>query len=341
MKPLYIFSSIVILIISLCFYHFYVPLSLDKEAAKVITIKKGSYPSSIASQLEKSDLIRSAFFFKLYVKWAGVGSKLKAGSFLLQPHMSLSKIVEALITENGNAALVRVTIPEGFSINDIAHRLDALGIISAKTFSTYAHTQAINDMKPKYPFLQDVDVATIEGYLFPDTYFFSKNVTAKRIVDTMLNEFSNRLMPLWDEDDAEEGTPKQRFSLHQVLTLASFIEKEARVQSEMPLISSVFCNRLRKKMPLASDPTVVYALGERYKDRVYYKDLKIDSPYNTYKYSGFTPSPIASVGEAAFKAALRPVESNYLFFVANSNGTHYFSATYEEHLAYQRKGKHK
>ena len=326
----------------LCFYQFYVPTSFSKEPSQVITIKNGSYLRLISSQLKDKGLIRSQLFFKLYVKWKKVGNQLKAGSFLLNPNFSISTIVQHLTTKNGNAALIKLTIPEGFSIDDISKRLESLGMSSASFFSHYAHGQAIDDFREMFPFLNElVDVRTVEGYLFPDTYFFAKDVSSKVIVETMLREFQNKIIPIWEEDPGTEGSPKARFSFHEVLTLSSLIEKEARVQDEMVIISSVFCNRLKRKMPLASDPTVVYALGKRYKDKVYYKDLKIDSPYNTYRYSGFTPSPIASIGVMAFKSALTPIDSKYLFFVANKNGTHHFSNTYAEHLAYQKKQKHK
>ena len=148
----------------------------------------------------------------------------------------------------------------------------------------------------------------------------------------MLTQFNNQIYTPY-----KTNNKTYKYSFHQLTTLASMIQKESRINSEMPRISSVFYNRLKKRMRLESDPTVVYALGKTYKDKVYYKDLETKSPYNTYRVGGFPPTPIASPGTKAFKAALNPETTPYLFFVAQKNGYHHFTKTYKEHLAIQRK----
>ncbi|MEK9657408.1 MAG: endolytic transglycosylase MltG [bacterium] len=331
--------GIVVLCLFFLFFLFFlllVPKTMKSEY-RVVDINKGSSVYHISKRLKKQGVIRSSTVFYYYVRFFAKDKHLRAGSFRLSSSQSLVRIVELLQEDSGVAALVKVGIPEGYSIRDIAQVLDKKGMFELEAFYQYASVQAKDIFVAEFPFLKDIPVNTLEGYLFPDTYFFAKGDSMEVVIRTMLREFERNIVKTWQEAEVVKGMPKARFDFHRVLTIASLIEKEAAVGSEMPLISSVFYNRLKKRMPLASDPTVVYALGKSYKKRVYYKDLKIDSPYNTYKYSGFPPSAIASPGLAAFKASLAPVSSPYLFFVATTGGAHYFSKTYVEHLAVQRK----
>ena len=335
-------SKIVVLFGVLCVffgayvgYSLFIPASLSGPSV-VIDIKQGSSARRISQQLERQHIIKNANAFYAYVRLTKGGHKLRAGSFRLSPTSSIPQLVKQLQQENGSANLIRITIPEGSNIWDIKRILSTKGLPIIGNFDTYAHTQAKSFFKKEFNFLTDIPVETIEGYLFPDTYYFSKKSTNEIIVRALLSQFEKKMIPIWDQAPTGNTRPKTRFNFHKTLTIASLIEKEARVQSEMTTISSVFYNRLKKKMPLASDPTIVYALGTSYKKRVLYKDLKIESPYNTYKYSGFMPSPIASMGTSAFAAALNPIESKYLFFVANKDGTHIFTDTYTEHLQVQR-----
>ncbi|RAP33342.1 endolytic transglycosylase MltG [Candidatus Marinamargulisbacteria bacterium SCGC AAA071-K20] len=334
-----LFTFLLITTVICCFvatYHVYVPASNSKTST-IVDIPKGSSVRSISSLLYKSGLTRNPWAFYYYVRYKKQGQLLKAGAFKIPPNLNLNKTLTLLITQNGVANLVRVVIPEGYSVNDIAHRLEKLGLTDYEEFSNYVHKSAKKDLIKDVPFLNDIPVKTLEGYLFPDTYFFEKNITKKRIVITMLREFERKILPLWAAQPKVEGSPKSRFNIHQVSTIASIIEKEARRVAEMPIISSVFYNRLKKKMLLGSDPTVVYAMGKRYKERVLYRDTRVDSPYNTYKYTGFPPSPISSFGVAAFKASLNPAKTNHYFFFAKKDGTHTFTPTYKEHLRLQRK----
>lgn len=321
-------------------YWFQVYTPVSKTDNKIVVdIPQGSSAMSIAKKLESRGIISSARFFYYHVKLSGAAPKLRAGAFMLSPGYSPAKVADILQKDSGSANLIRVTIPEGYNIWDIGDVLQDKGLVLSKSFSDYAHTKAKYDFQDEFPFLKEIPLDTVEGYLYPETYYFSPTSTVETIVKTMLKQFESIALPIWESASTEAGSPKSRFTFHQTLCVASLIEKEARVRSEMRTISSVFYNRLKKRMPLASDPTVVYALGKSYKKRVYYKDLKIDSPYNTYRNSGFTPTPIASMGKQAIEAALNPKDTPYYFFVANKDGTHTFTETYQEHLRVQKKGK--
>lgn len=320
-----------------------VPVSLSK-APIIITIPQGSSTSSIAEELKSKNIIRSKGMFKLYAKVLATDKKLRAGMFELKRSDSTLRIVTALGTQTGYTNLVRVTIPEGWTINKIDKALSKSNITEENAFKTYIHTKAKADFITKYPFLEDAPTKNLEGYLYPDTYYFSKGQSPNSITNMILHQFNTQIMTQWNAANEEKGSPKSRFTFHEVLTLASIIQKEARHIEEMPVISSVFNNRLKKMMPLGADPTVVYAMGLERKDIVTYKDTKTISPYNTYQVSGFPPTPIASPGKDAFLAALNPADTDYYFFVANPDGSHSFTRTYKDHLKIQRvknrKGKY-
>lgn len=300
----------------------------------IIHIPKASSVHQISNILKTKNLIHSSQYFKLMTKIKNKDHLFKAGYFKLPKKVSQAILIELLTSTSGHHLLKKVTIPEGFSIIQIATKLEEKDICDAEKFATFAHTKAKDHFKEKFMFLSNIPLPTIEGYLFPETYFFQPNESITVIINSMLTEFKKNIyIPYTD-------LPKPlKYNFHELVTLASMIEKESRVRNEMPTISSVFYNRLNKKMRLASDPTIVYALGKSYKDKVYYKDLKIKSPYNTYRVGGFPPTPIASSGKKAFQAACFPAKTPYLFFVAKKDGTHYFSKTYQEHLAFQRNKK--
>ena len=338
MKKKHLLYALILSIICGVFSSIFFILPVNSDADSVmITIPKGSSPRAIAEELYRNSLIRSKAVFLVYLKVTQGAPLLRAGTFELSASDSLPSIIHMLQTQSGMAHLLKVTIPEGLSIWDIEALLEKNNIVEKGVFSEYSHKKAKYDFLDRFEFLKDIPVDTVEGYLFPDTYFFEVGSEPKKVVFTMISEFEKQVIPLWETARTDKGSPKSRFSFHQILSIAALIEKEARISSEMRTISSVFYNRLKRRMPLASDPTVVYALGRSYKQKVYYKDLKIESPYNTYKYSGFTPSPIASMGKKAFAASLDPETTPFLFFVGNKDGSHSFSETYDEHLRIQRR----
>tara|TARA_B100001113_G_C21101420_1_gene618916 strand:+ start:240 stop:1271 length:1032 start_codon:yes stop_codon:yes gene_type:complete len=337
-KVAYIIMTSLVIVISVVLWQCYIPVAF-KGSEKVVTIPKGSTPLQVGKQLQSVGLIRSSQVFYGYVRIMGLKKPLRAGSFLLSPTQSIPQLIQSLQTDNGSHHLIRITVPEDYNIWEIAKRLAKKGISNYDAIVHYWHETAKKDFEDEFSFLKGVPVSTLEGYLYPETYYIPKEKGLETLTRLMLTEFQNRIIPLWDNDPAVKRSPKARFNRHQVLTIASLIQKEARLKSEMPLISAVFYNRLQKRMQLAADPTVVYAMGKSYKDKVYYKDTKVDSPYNTYKYSGFMPSPISCVSEAAFKASLTPQNVSYLFFVANKDGSHTFTNTYREHLYTQTQSR--
>lgn len=327
--------SLLLLGYALVMFMVFVPYK-SHQKSKILEIPYGASSKQIAKILKDHDIIRNQSCFLIYLKSTHQQTKLRAGAFLFPNPINLHQVVENLINENGAARLTRVTIPEGYTIWNIGQLLEKKKLISYHVFVEYAHNRARYELKEEFPFLKGSPVTTIEGYLFPDTYLFSPGSTPQMITRTMLQTFEKRVMPVWKEANANAQNPGQMLSLNETVILASLIEKEAASQTEMQTISSVFYNRLRKKMKLASDPTVVYALGMSYKSKVLYKDLEINSPYNTYKYSGLPKGPIASPGLAAFKAAIQPQKTDFLFFVADKKGGHFFTKTYKEHLQAQK-----
>ena len=314
------------------------PVNYDSFDTPLFEIRKGDGASLIASRLKERGFIRSELVFKVMYKLKSTQS-FKVGSYPLTFPATSRDILDQLKSHNAVKQYTKLIIPEGYSILDVSREVERLGLFDQKEFFDYCHNQAKYDFQNRFTFLKDIPVNTIEGYLFPDTYFVDSHNTIKDVVQMMLTQFETQIAPLWAADPSALGSPKQRFNFHKVLTIGSLIEKEVRRRPESRRISGVFYNRLKKKMALASDPTVLYSLGMSHKDRVYYKDTRVDSPYNTYKYSGFPPSPISSVGVSSFKASLDPEAHDFYFFVANSNGTHIFTKNYAEHLSVQRRKK--
>ena len=282
----------------------------------------GSSSQTIAKRLVKQNLIRSEYAFRLIVKHRGTGKRLRAGTYTLRRNMALWHIVDAF--EKGQVNLVSWTVPEGLTVSDIAELWEATGYGTAEAFLEAAESE--------YQLEQlGLQGKSIEGYLFPNTYKFAKGTTAVQVVEMMLKEFKQR----WTET-FDEGARNLGLTQHEVVTLASVIEKEAQVKSERPRIASVFHNRLKKKWRLQADPTVLYALGNP-KRLLTKTDLRVDSPYNTYRHRGLPPGPIANPGIDSIIAALRPEKTDYFYFVAIGEGKHHFSKTLSEHNRMIRK----
>ena len=281
---------------------------------KVVSIEKGDTFYKVLDKLK----IEKSIFVKLYVK-SNIEDlkKLEEGSIVLKGNYSLKEVTKALKNTSDN--FVVVTIPEGFSTNQIKERLEKQGVISGDAFD-----KALKEVSDFYYYTPN---GNFDGYLFPDTYHFVKGENGKSVI----NKFLNRFMQKFPKEQFED---KKYF--YNRLILASIIEKEAGNKKEMPLVASVFQNRLDKGMKLQSCATVVYLFNFE-RDYLYYKDLEIDSPYNTYKYKGLPPTPIVNPGEESIKASLDPAKTNYFYFVLGSNGKHHFSKTYDEHIAVQKK----
>jgi len=328
-----IWGSFFILLIggSLCFA-IYLSAMKDSYPNEWVSIPSGWYASHISEKLSAQNVIRYPLLFRAYLKITGSEKTLRSGLFELNRSYSVRKIVRILQGKEGRQALIRVTIPEGLNIEEIAGLLEEKECVKKEEFIAFVRVSAKPILQIRFPFLAEVPTSNLEGYLFPDTYFFAIGVSKTAIVEAFISQFSKEAWGLWKESG---GVP-HFLSFHEWVTLASMIEREAANSDEMPIISGVFYNRLHNNIPLASDPTVTYALKDYRKKRVLYKDLEINSPYNTYRQKGLPPTPIASPGLAALKAALYPKRVPYYFFVSNEDGTHTFSVTYREHLRAQQ-----
>ncbi|MBT5855510.1 endolytic transglycosylase MltG [bacterium] len=296
-----------------------------------VTIPNGASLDRIIQVLSDDGIIANQFFFKVYVKTKKLGNKFRAGTFLLSPDYSYARISNILQEKEGAASLTKVTIPEGYTLKEIAETLEKKGVIpNAKAFRDYVNRKGKSELQSEFEFLNHVPTRKLEGYLFPETYLFAKNGSHKSILRGFLSQFETTLFPLWNASD-------KKMSLHKTATMASIIEKESYGTDEMKKISGVFHSRLKKRMLLASCPTVSYALGKPRKRFLFYSDLEVKSPYNTYRRHGLPPTPIAAPGVQAFLAALYPNKTPYLYFVANGDGSHQFSKTLREHLNRQKR----
>ena len=280
-----------------------------------------------------SDILRAnkvlSFYspFLVSVKIFRLHNRIKAGEYAFSPSDPLFKIVWKLTRgEVVPQKEVRVTFPEGASIYRMGMILNENGFTNWENFQQLVEEGIAADLRERHRnIFRYISSESLEGYLFPDTYQFFPAASAGTMAEVMVDRFDQLVMPLW-----ERSKKDTKLSLHEIMTLASIIEKEARVPRERPIIASVFYNRLRIGMPLAADPTVKYAL-ERPTKVVYFDQLKIDSPYNTYKKRGLPPGPICNPGIDSIKAAIYPAKTDYLFFVASMDGSHRFSRTWQEH----------
>ena len=282
-------------------------------------IKQGEGAKSLAVHLKEAGIIQKKTAF-LYGHALFYSKKtIKAGEFVFELPLSINKILYN-ITE-GKSLLHAATIPEGLTRMEIAIHLESLGFAEHEAFLKASEdTSVISAI--------DRDARDLEGYLFPETYFFPKGVTVERIVSSMTTQFKDTFSEEWTRRAEEIG-----FSIREIIILASLIEKETSLPDERPLVSAVFHNRLKKRMKLDCDPTIIYALKQdgQFKDHLRTKDMRLDSPYNTYLYGGLPPGPIANPGKESITAALYPADNNFLFFVAKNDGSHHFSRSFQEH----------
>jgi len=280
------------------------------------SIESGESLSTISNNLFQHNIITNIQLFKLLVRFNGFSKRLQAGEYTLSASMPPEEILNILAT--GKVKLYKLTIPEGLNIEETAMLVEKAGFGPAKDFIDLARDKNIAGF-------MGIPGNTLEGYLYPETYFFSKKTTTQEIIKRMVQRFNAVVSPQWEIRARDLG-----FSMHQIVTLASIIEKETGDESERPLISSVFHNRLKKKMRLESDPTVIYGIPD-FNGNLTKKNLQTWTPYNTYRISELPPGPIANPGEMSLKAALWPETTDYLFFVSKNDSTHKFSKSIEEH----------
>jgi UPF0755 protein len=313
----------------------YIWLSLQPTKSGEIVkldIPKGSSANDISELLEENGIIKNAFIFKYYLKLTDAGSAFQAGQYELQPGMDNDAIIAKLNAGDTVAAeTIRFTIPEGFTVLQMADKLATEGLINKDKFLELAASSSAwgAEATASIPEADNLH-QRLEGYLFPETYEMKKDSTEEDIIKRMAAELDRKLAQL--PDGWMDVMEERNLSLHQLLTIASIVEREVVVDDERALVSGVIQNRLADGMKLQIDATVQYLL-DKPKERLYNKDLEVDSPYNTYKADGLPPGPIASPSLASIEAALYPEESDYLFYVTKKDGTqtHYFAKSYAEH----------
>jgi UPF0755 protein len=302
---------------------------------QVVTVRPGETASDIGADLQQRGLVRSALAFRIAADQAGVGSSLAAGDYELSRSMSTTAIIEVLAKGQTKRGLI-ATIPEGWRIEQIADRLDSTGFTSRDEFLRAVSTP---ESVPGFDVVGTQRPQRLEGYLFPETYEVPDRVPGTRAAELMVRMFNQRVGNALRAPNDTHLTP------YQVLTLASIVEREAKQPAERPMIASVYLNRLEADMPLQADPTVQYAVATRdgsaaatynyWKNTLTAADLAIDSAYNTYANQGLPPGPICNPGEASIRAVLQPARTDFLYFVANTDGsgTHLFARTLDEHNA--------
>jgi len=277
-------------------------------------------------ELDKMKIVTLPFLLQICGRVYGLAGKIKPGEYLITPDLTPIALLKKLSTGKG-IIHHKVIISEGATVKEIAKILAQYDLINETKFLRLAYNQ-------HFTHSLGIDAPSLEGYLFPATYFLPKGLAEEIIIKIMFTKFNHIYQKYSDK------AKKMGFSRHEIVTLASIIEKETAVRTEKPLIASVFLNRLRRKMPLQADPTVIYALPH-FNGNLTKKDLKYVSPYNTYVIKGLPPTPICSPGEESIKAVVEAPNTPYLYFVSRGNGTHYFSKNLKEHiravLKYQRK----
>jgi len=298
------------------------PAEANNPVKVVINVRQGQSLKSIADLLYQKKIIKNSLKLVIIARVKDFDKRLKAGEYLLSAAMTPRQILAVMV--KGEVNLHKLTVPEGYNIDQIAEVVTQAGFGSQEEFRKAASDAALAHKL-------SLKANTLEGYLFPDTYFFPKDVTVEKIISTMVQRFWSIFKPEWKDRAENLG-----FSVHQVVTLASIIEKETGAAFERPLIASVFHNRLRKKMRLESDPTVIYGIKD-FDGNLTRKHLRTQTPYNTYKIRGLPIGPIANPGRASMEATLFPEKTAYLYFVSKKDTTHHFSTNLKEHNRAVRK----
>lgn len=309
-----------VVIVALLAYAVLLPAGPSEQ--KLVQLKSGSSARHIATELKKAGIIHSQYAFLLWHYTHG-HKALKAGEYSFDHPEKLREVYDRIV--RGDIYVHYVVIPEGYNIYDIAHALEDAGLGRHEDFLRVAQTDVslIRDLDPEAP--------TLEGYLFPDTYRFTRTQSLHDIAAVMVHRFRQAAHEIGLNQD-----------VHSTVTMASIVEKETAVDTERPEVASVFYNRLKRRMTLSTDPTVIYAAlrDDRYRGTIYRSDLQYDSAYNTYRHTGLPPGPISNPGKPSLLAAMHPANTDYLYFVSDNQGHHRFSSTPEEHArnvaAYRR-----
>ncbi|HMD35878.1 MAG TPA: endolytic transglycosylase MltG [Vicinamibacterales bacterium] len=295
------------------------PFKGFSAAEQFVEIPSGAGNRAIAGRLVEAGVVRDALTFRAAAQLSGEGRKLKAGEYRFDRALTPLEVIDKIA--RGDVYVVSITFPEGLNIVEMSKVFEAHGFGTAASF-----VEAAKDPKP----IHDLDPAAtdLEGYLFPDTYAVPRKTDAPKLVHLMVAQFQKALTA-----DLRAQIAAGHVQVRTVVTLASIVEKETAKAEERPLVAAVYENRLRVGMLLQCDPTVIYALERagRYHGNIHKDDLQIDSPYNTYRFAGLPPGPIASPGRASLAAAVAPADADFLYFVSRNDGSHEFATTLTEH----------
>jgi len=290
-----------------------------QDAEQFVDIPAGTGTAAIGRRLVQAGVVRDTFTFRAALWWSGRARALQAGEYRFDRPIAAVEVIDRLA--RGDVYARRLTFPEGLTIQEMARLYEAREFGAAASFLEAARDAAlIHDLDPAAP--------DLEGYLFPDTYALPRGTPATRLVGLMMERFRATF-----DADMQRQAREQGLTTREVVTLASLVEKETARPDERPLVAAVFRNRLARGMGLQADPTVIYALQQAgsYDGNIRRQDLAIDSPYNTYRYAGLPPGPIAAPGRAALEASLLPARVSYLYFVSRNDGSHVFATTLAEH----------
>lgn len=298
------------------------PLKANEKSV-MIEVRQGEGFYDVLDRLDKENKISNKLLIKVKLSIDKRDIKLNEGIYEIETDSNLDKLITSLESTAENKELIKLTIPEGYSVDEIAATVEEEGLCSKDEFITSVKEYTL----PNFITVDNKKRYNIEGFMYPDTYLIKKGSDANQIIKMMLSRFEQVLTQVKDET----GLNIKDEEIEKVITIAAMIEKEARFDVDRPLISSVIYNRLERGMKLQLDATVLYSLGYHV-DVVFNKHLEIDSPYNTYKYEGLPVGPICSPGIKAIKAALMPTKTDYLYYILQKDGTHYFSNNYDDFL---------
>jgi UPF0755 protein len=305
------------------------PVNSNNDENILIEVKKGASAQEIVDTLYIHNLIKSRLIFRTYIHLTEADQNLQAGYYYLNQSMEMVEIIDQL--KKGGNAVFKVTIPEGFSVDEVIDRLTAKSRHSIEDYKAVLDNENLG-----YEFIPKDNselIFRLEGFLYPNTYTIPLGYEAGETINVLLNSFNENVVK-----GIYSSEKNSDYSFYEILTIASMIEEEAKFDDEKPIIASVIYNRLEQDMLLQIDATVQYILDEK-KQRLLYRDLEIESPYNTYLNNGLPPGPICSPGDKAIEAALNPEETDYLFYFALKNGEHVFTESYQEHIRKQNEIK--
>lgn len=298
------------------------PLKSNEDQI-VIEVYQGEGFYDILNKLDKENKLSNKLLLKVKLTIDKIDVKLREGLYEVETNVTLEQLIKSLENEANDKGLITLTIPEGYSVEDIANEVEEKGICSKDEF-----LRAVKEYElPNFVKNDSKKIYNLEGFLYPDTYLIEKESDANSIIKIMLNRFEEILKQVENETEVDIKDEE----VEKIITIASMIEKEARVKNDRPLISSVIYNRLEKNMKLQLDAAVIYALGYHV-DVVLNKHLEIDSPYNIYKYKGLPVGPISNPGIDCIKAALIPEKTDYLYYILQEDGSHYFTNNYDDFL---------